>query len=120
MIGDRADRHAGPTIDALYGIDVELRDLIEARTASSYAVFFFGWMQSTGQASTRMQGSAITKAIGHLRLSEPTVRPRGEEVKREALRVRAVEVGDIALQCLPNRLFAPTRRGSGSSPVGIH
>jgi hypothetical protein len=67
-----------------------------------------------------MQGSAITKAIGHLRLSERTVRPRGEEVKREALRVRAVEVGDIALQCLPNRLFAPTRRGSGSSPVGIH
>ena len=30
--GDRADRHAGPTIDALYRIDVELRDLIEART----------------------------------------------------------------------------------------
>ena len=33
--------------------------------------------------------------------------------------MRAVEVGDVALQCLPKRLFATTRRGSGSSPVGI-
>jgi hypothetical protein len=31
--GDREDRHAGSAIDALYGIDVELRDIIEARTA---------------------------------------------------------------------------------------
>src|SRR6266849_2114695 len=30
---DRADRHARAAIDALYGIDVELRDIIEARTA---------------------------------------------------------------------------------------
>jgi len=36
------------------------------------------------------------------------------------LRVRAVNVGDISLHCLPNGLFATTRRGSGSSPVGIH
>jgi hypothetical protein len=49
-----------------------LRDLIEARTV--VVVFFFGWMQSTAQASTLavsfvpMQASAITKAIGHLGL----------------------------------------------------
>src|SRR5215472_16194418 len=44
-------------------------------------------MQSTGQASTQavsfvpMQGSAITKAISHLCLTEPTVRPRGVGVQ---------------------------------------
>src|SRR6266849_404398 len=31
--GDRTDRHAGPKIDAFHGINVELGDLIEARTA---------------------------------------------------------------------------------------
>src|SRR6266852_1390551 len=31
--GDRTDWHAGPTIDAFHGINVELGDLIEARTA---------------------------------------------------------------------------------------
>ncbi len=31
--GDRADRHAGATVYALDGIDVELRDLIERGTA---------------------------------------------------------------------------------------
>src|SRR5215831_6279095 len=57
---------------------------------SSYCVFFFGWMQSTGQASTQavsfvpMQGSAITKAISHLRLSQSTVRPKGVGFKRAA------------------------------------
>ena len=85
--GDRADRNARPTIDALYGIDVELRNLIEARTGVVVRRVLLGWMQSTGQASTQavsfvpMQGSAITKAISHLRLSEPTIRPRGEEVQ---------------------------------------
>src|SRR2546427_6568403 len=40
--------------------------------ASSYVVFFLGWMQSTGQASTQavsftpMQGSAMTYAMVHL------------------------------------------------------
>jgi hypothetical protein len=43
-----------------------------------------------GQASTQavafvpMQGSAITKAISHLRQSEPTVRPTGVGFKRAA------------------------------------
>src|SRR5260370_14040939 len=55
-----------------------------------------------GQASTQavsfvpMQGSAITKAIGHLRRSEPTVRPRGEAVQAGGMRVRAVTLGPIA------------------------
>src|SRR5713101_5099176 len=56
-------------------------------------------MQSTGQASTQavsfvpMQGSPITKAIRHLRLSEPTVRPRKEAVQAGGMRVRAVTLG---------------------------
>src|SRR5271169_470399 len=56
-------------------------------SAVNFSLSFLGWMQSTGQASTQavsfvpMQGSAITKAMGHLRLSEPTVRPTGGEVQ---------------------------------------
>jgi hypothetical protein len=36
--GDRTDRHASATIDAFHGINIELGDLIEARTT----VIFFG------------------------------------------------------------------------------
>src|SRR5438876_11532334 len=87
--------------------------------ASSYLVFFFGWMQSTGQASTQavsfvpMQDSAITKAIGHLRPSEPTVRHQGaRRLKRNDARASG-NVGDISLHCLPNRLLATTQRRFG-------
>src|SRR5437016_13398089 len=61
-------------------------------------------MQSTGQASTQavsfvpMQGSAITKAIGHLRLSEPTVRPRGEAVQHARATVTLGTYRCIAFQ----------------------
>ena len=64
--GHRADRHTGATVYALDGIDVELRDFIEAGTAILVGRVFLGWMQSTGQASTQavsfvpMQGSAMT------------------------------------------------------------
>ena len=66
--GDRADRHAGPTIDALYGIDVELRDLIEARTGVVVRCVLlgvdaiYGAGIDAGGAFVPMQGSAITKA----------------------------------------------------------
>src|SRR5260370_33505352 len=56
-------------------------------------------MQSRGQASTQgvsfvpIQGSAMTKAIGHLRVSEPTIRPRGDAVQAGGMHVRAVTLG---------------------------
>ena len=59
---NRADRHAGTAIDALDWVDVS------CVTAPKSASSFFGWMQSTGQASTHavsfvpMQGSAMTYA----------------------------------------------------------
>jgi len=33
----------------------------------------------------KLRLEAIAKAMGHLRLSEPTVRPRGEEVQAEGI-----------------------------------
>src|SRR5260370_550584 len=56
-------------------------------------------MHSTGQASTQpvsffpIQRSAMTKAIGHLRVSEPTIRPRGDAVQAGGMHVRAVTLG---------------------------
>ena len=81
--GHRADGHTGATVDAFDGVDVELRDFIEAGTAILVGRVFLGWMQSTGQASTQavsftpMQGSAMTYVIGHLLL--PRYAPQRED-----------------------------------------
>jgi hypothetical protein len=90
---DRADRHAGPTIDALYGIDVELRNLIEARTGVVVPRVLLRVMLSTGRASTLavslvpMQGSARTYAMGQLPLMlfcSFTLRLRRDEIQSVA------------------------------------
>jgi hypothetical protein len=72
---DGANWHAGAAVDTLHGVNVKLRDLIDARPPVLVTRFFFGWMQSTGQASTHavslvpMQGSAMTYVMGHLPIS---------------------------------------------------
>jgi hypothetical protein len=64
-----------PPATSLDRINEELVDLFEPRTASSYCVFFFGWMQSAGQASTEavtlvpIQRSAIVDATIPILLS---------------------------------------------------
>ena len=86
--GDRADRHAGPTIDAFYGIDVKLRDLIEARTGVVIrrvllrvdAIYGAG----IDAGGVFCPDARFGNNEGHRtlpRLSEPTVLPRGEEVQ---------------------------------------
>jgi hypothetical protein len=70
----RADRHTGATVDALDGIDVELRDFIEAGTAIIVGRALLGVDAIYGAgidaavSFTPMQGSAMTYVIGHLLL----------------------------------------------------
>jgi len=64
--GHRTNRNASTAVNALHRIDKELWDVIESGSAIIIGGVLFGWMQSTGQASTQeasftpMQGSAIT------------------------------------------------------------
>ena len=62
--GNGANRDARAAVDALHGIDIELRQLRRSSPSS-----LRGWMQSTGQTSTQavslvlIQGSAIIYAM---------------------------------------------------------
>src|SRR5712692_6995482 len=87
-------------------------------------MFFFGWIQSTGQASTQavsfvpMQGSAMTKAIGHLRVSVSS-QYAGDAVQAGGMCVRAVTLGTYRCTAFLTDYW-PRHEGFGSSPVGIH
>src|SRR5258708_18949501 len=78
-------------------------------------------MQSTGQASTQAvslvptQGSAITKAIEHLRLSEPSVRPTGEEVQAGGI-ARASDRGWGHSTAVPPKIVRHDKKGFGQEP----
>ena len=76
-------------------------------------------MQSTRQASTEavssvpMQGSAITKAKGHLRLSEPTVSTRGEEVQAGGIARAGGRGWGHSATVPPKKIVRHDRKGFG-------